>query len=83
MTLSGKERATRFERNRPSSGGPGRVDGDYRPWSDLWPGSGPSCACPWRRTLTIVAPTMAYSRSGSSEPASNIRLKTSALAQSR
>ena len=42
--FSGKERATRFECNRPSSGGSGRVDGDYRPWSDLWPGSAsPSC----------------------------------------
>src|SRR5882672_985595 len=43
----------------------------------------PFAPCPWRWTLTIVASTMAYSMSGSSETASNSRLKTSALTQSR
>src|SRR6187431_574428 len=45
---------------------------------------GPSFAPrPWRWTLTIVASTIAYSMSGSSETASNIRLNTSAFTQSR
>ena len=35
--------------------------------------------CPWRWTLTMVASTMAYSMSGSSEQASNSRTKTSAF----
>ena len=39
--------------------------------------------CPWRWTLTMVASTMAYSISGSSEQASKSRTKTSALTQSR
>src|SRR5687767_6716341 len=39
--------------------------------------------CPWRCTLTMVASTMAYSISGSSEHASKRRMKTSALTQSR
>ena len=43
----------------------------------------PFAPCPWRWTLTRVASTMAYSRSGSSEQASNSRWKTSALTQSR
>ena len=37
----------------------------------------------WRWTLTMVASTMAYSRSGSSEQASKSRRTTSALTQSR
>ena len=41
--------------------------------------SPPFAPCPWRWTLTMVASTMAYSMSGSSETASNIRLKTSAF----
>ena len=45
--------------------------------------SPPFAPCPWRWTLTMVASTMAYSMSGSSETASNSRLKTSALTQSR
>src|SRR5918912_3385953 len=45
--------------------------------------SPPFAPCPWRCTLTIVASTIAYSRSGSSEQASNSRRKTSALTQSR
>ena len=43
----------------------------------------PFAPCPWRWTLTMVASTMAYSMSGSSEAASKSRLKTSALTQSR
>src|SRR5574337_319013 len=43
----------------------------------------PFAPCPWRWTLTMVASTMAYSRSGSSEHASKSRMKTSALTQSR
>src|SRR5690348_4203057 len=43
----------------------------------------PFAPCPWRWTLTIVASTMAYSMSGSSETASNSRFQTSAFAQSR
>src|SRR5271167_4544644 len=39
--------------------------------------------CPWRWTLTMVASTMAYSMSGSSEQASKSRTKTSAFTQSR
>src|SRR3954451_12544113 len=45
--------------------------------------SPPFAPCPWRCTLTMVASTMAYSMSGSSEAASNSRLNTSALTQSR
>src|SRR5208337_3829514 len=45
--------------------------------------SPPFAPWPCRWTLTIVASTMAYSMSGSSETASNIRLKTSALTQCR
>ena len=45
--------------------------------------SPPFAPWPWRWTLTIVASTMAYSISGSSEQASKSRLNTSALAQSR
>src|ERR1700752_5455852 len=45
--------------------------------------SPPFAPCPWRWTLTMVASTMVYSMSGSSETASNSRLKTSALTQSR
>src|SRR5436190_24202205 len=45
--------------------------------------SPPFAPCPWRWTLTMVASTMAYSISGSSETASKSRLKTSALTQSR
>src|SRR5713101_3506659 len=45
--------------------------------------SPPFAPCPWRWTLTMVASTMAYSMSGSSEAASKSRLKTSALTQSR
>ena len=46
--------------------------------------SPPLAPCPWRRTLTIVASTMAYSMSGSFETASNnIRLNASAFTQSR
>jgi hypothetical protein len=45
--------------------------------------SPPFAPCPWRWTLTIVASTMAYSMSGSSEQASKSRTKTSALTQSR
>src|SRR3954454_5848515 len=45
--------------------------------------SPPFAPCPWRCTLTIVASTMAYSMSGSSETASNSRLNTSARTQSR
>ena len=45
--------------------------------------SPPFAPCPWRWTLTMVASTIAYSMSGSSETASNIRLKTSAFTQSR
>ena len=45
--------------------------------------SPPFAPCPWRWTLTMVASTMAYSMSGSSEQASKSRVKTSALTQSR
>src|SRR5215213_2129254 len=45
--------------------------------------SPPFAPCPWRCTLTMVASTMAYSMSGSSETASNSRLKISARTQSR
>ena len=45
--------------------------------------SPPFAPCPWRWTLTMVASTMAYSMSGSSEQASKSLLKTSALTQSR
>lgn len=45
--------------------------------------SPPFAPCPWRWTGTIVASTMANSMSGSSDTASKIRLKTSALTQSR
>src|SRR3982751_6019288 len=43
----------------------------------------PFAPCPWRWTLTMVASTMAYSMSGSSEQASNSRCQTSAFTQSR
>src|SRR3954462_724478 len=43
----------------------------------------PFAPCPWRWTLTMVASTRAYSRSGSSETASNRRCQTSAFTQSR
>src|SRR5215203_4413826 len=43
----------------------------------------PFAPCPWRWTLTMVASTMAYSISGSSETAANNRCQTSALTQSR
>src|SRR5215210_5412384 len=45
--------------------------------------SPPFAPCPWRWILTIVASTMAYSMSGSSEAASKSRLKISAFTQSR
>src|ERR1700682_4373947 len=45
--------------------------------------SPPFAPCPWRWTLTMVASTMAYSMSGTSEAASKSRLKTSAFTQSR
>src|SRR3954463_5825498 len=45
--------------------------------------SPPFAPCPWRWTLTMVASTIAYSMSGSSEAASKSRLKTSARTQSR
>src|SRR5215218_6219123 len=45
--------------------------------------SPPFAPCPWRWTLTMVASTMAYSMSGSSETAANNRCQTSALTQSR
>src|SRR4051794_3526982 len=45
--------------------------------------SPPFAPCPWRCTLTMVASTMAYSISGSSEAASKSRLKISAFTQSR
>src|SRR6478735_613626 len=45
--------------------------------------SPPFAPCPWRWTLTMVASTMAYSMSGSSEAASKSRLKMSAFTQSR
>jgi hypothetical protein len=53
----------------------GTADGQAR--------SPPFAPCPWRWTLTMVASTMAYSMSGSSEQASNSLTKTSALTQSR
>src|SRR3954464_2035049 len=43
----------------------------------------PLAPCPWRWTLTMVASTRAYSRSGSSETASNSRCQTPAFTQSR
>src|SRR5271156_488379 len=43
----------------------------------------PFAPCPWRWTLTMVASTMAYSMSGSSDTASKSRTKTSAFTQSR
>src|SRR5260370_15519282 len=45
--------------------------------------SPPFAPCPCRWTLTMVASTMAYSMSGSSETTSKSRLKTSAFTQSR
>src|SRR5215217_2299787 len=54
---------------------PGAADGLAR--------SPPFAPWPWRCTLTMVASTMAYSMSGSSETASNSRLKISARTQSR
>src|SRR4051812_6510051 len=45
--------------------------------------SPPFAPCPCRWTLTMVASTRAYSRSGSSETASNRRCQTSAFTQSR
>src|SRR5260370_31842997 len=44
--------------------------------------SPPFAPCPWRRPLTMVASTLAYSMSGSSEAASQSRLKTSAFTHS-
>jgi len=41
--------------------------------------SPPFAPCPWRWTLTMVASTMAYSMSGSSETASNRRSKNGRL----
>src|SRR5712671_8056673 len=43
----------------------------------------PFAPCPWRWTLTMVASTMAYSMSGSSDAASNSRFQISAFTQSR
>src|SRR3954447_5936105 len=43
----------------------------------------PLAPCPWRWTFTMVASTRAYSRSGSSETASNSRCQTPAFTQSR
>src|ERR1043165_9688828 len=43
----------------------------------------PFAPCPWRWTLTMVASTMAYSMSGSSEQALKSLTKTPALTQSR
>src|SRR3954464_5856906 len=43
----------------------------------------PLAPCPWRWTFTMVASTRAYSRSGSSETASNSRCQTFAFTQSR
>ena len=52
--------------------------------SGLWPGpSSPIAPCPWRWTLTMLPSIIAYSRSGSPDIASNMRLKTSALTQCR
>src|SRR3954447_26820548 len=45
--------------------------------------SPPFAPWPWRWTLTMVPSTIAYSRSGSPETASNRRSKTPALTQSR
>src|SRR6185312_7923818 len=45
--------------------------------------SPPFATWPWRWTLTMVASTMAYSMSGSSEQASKSRTKTSALTHPR
>src|SRR4249919_160430 len=45
--------------------------------------SPPFAPWPWRWTLTMVASTMAYSMSGSSETAANSRFQTSAFTQSR
>ena len=39
--------------------------------------SPPFAPCPWRWTLTIVPSIIAYSMSGSSDAAPNMRLKTS------
>src|SRR6202022_2001080 len=44
--------------------------------------SPPFAPCPWRWILTMVASTMAYSMSGSSETASKSRFQTSAFTQS-
>ena len=43
--------------------------------------SPPFAPCPWRWTLTMLPSIIAYSRSGSTDRASNMRLKTSALKQ--
>src|SRR5271155_2186310 len=43
----------------------------------------PFAPCPWRWTLTMVASTMVYSMSGSSETTSNSRFQISAFTQSR
>src|SRR6267143_1135848 len=43
----------------------------------------PFAPCPWRWTLTMVASTMAYSMSRSSETASNSRFQISAFTQPR
>ena len=43
--------------------------------------SPPFAPCPWRWTWTMVASTMAYSRSGASDKASKIRLNTSRSTQ--
>ena len=43
--------------------------------------SPPFAPCPWRWTLQIVPSIITHSMSGSSDTASNIRLKTSALTQ--
>src|SRR6201988_3771022 len=43
----------------------------------------PFAPCPWRWTLTMVASTMVYSMSGSSETASNNRFPTSAFPPAR
>ena len=49
-----------------------------------WPGlESPFCACAWRWTLTMLPSTIANSRSGSPDRASNILLKTSAITQWR
>src|ERR1700694_2879746 len=43
----------------------------------------PFAPCPWRWTFTIVASTIAYSMSGSSQTESKRRFQTPAFAQSR